>query len=123
MLMVAAVLRRRFIGEDLVEGHIVMIDSIAGWTTNDQVVWISQIADQRSHGDVYNIVSKTPAIGPSARNESAILERILNIALQHVAAEDAQARETGVVRITRATASQTGTVRGKIDLDQIRDVN
>ena len=106
MLVVAAVLRCRFVREDFVESHVVAIDAIACWTTNDQVIRIAQIADQSSHGDVYNVISKAPTVGPSAGNEPAILERILNVALQHVAAEDAQARESSVVRIAWATAGK-----------------
>src|SRR5215213_7894850 len=89
VLMVAAVLRRRFVWEDFIEAHIVTINTVACWTTYDQVIRITKIADQRSHSDIYNIVTKAAPIGPSARNEPAILEWILNVALQHIPAEDA----------------------------------
>src|SRR5262245_28190879 len=106
MLVVATILRCRFVRKDFVERHIVAIDSIACWTTNDQVVRIAQVADQSSHGDVYNVIAKASTIGPSTRNESAVLEWILNVALQHVAGEDAQARESIVVGVIWTTSGE-----------------
>src|SRR6185369_2418854 len=123
MLVVAAVLGCRFVGEDFIEGHVVAIDAVACWTTDDQVIGIAKIADQGSHGDVDNIVSKATTVGPSAGNESAILKRILNVALQYVAAEYAQSRITRIVRITWTTTGQTHLSCREIDLDQIRNVN
>ena len=123
MLVVAAVLRCRLIRKDFVESHVIAIDTITRWTTNDQIVRIAQVTNQSSYGNVDNVISKASTVGPTTRNESAVLERILDVALQHVAAEDAQARETGVVRITWATARQTRLRRGEIDLDQIRNEN
>jgi hypothetical protein len=99
MLVVATVLGCRFVGEDFIEGHVVAIDAVARWTTNDQVVGIAKIADQGSHRNVYNIVSKATAIGPSAGNESTILERILNVALQDVAAKNTQPGKAWVIGI------------------------
>src|SRR6185369_894503 len=90
MLVVAAVLRCGLIRTEFIESPVVMIDPVTCWTTNDQVIRIAQVADQRSHCDVDNIISKAPAIGPSTRNKPTILERVLNVALEHVAAEDAQ---------------------------------
>ena len=88
--MVAAVLWRRFIRKDFVESHIVLIDSITRWTTNDQVVWIPQIADQSSDSDIDYVISKAPAVGPTAWNEPTVVEGILNVTLQDISAEDAE---------------------------------
>src|SRR6185369_5587648 len=123
MLMVAAVLGCRFVREDFIESHVVAIDAIAGWTTNDQVIRIAKVADQSSHSDIDNIVSEATTVGPPARNEPTILEWILDAALQHITAEDAESRIPCIIRITRSTAGQTGLRGGEINLDQIRDVN
>src|SRR5262249_51229981 len=106
--------------------HVVTIYTVTCRTTNDQVVRIPQVANQCSHGDVYNIIPKPPAIRPSARNEPAVLERILNAALQHVTAEDAQTRVSGIVWvgwISRSTSGKANFVRRQVDLDQIGNVN
>src|SRR5690349_17668910 len=117
MLVVATVLRCRFIRKYFVESHVVAIDSITCWTTNDQVVRIAQVTNQRSHSDVHHVVAKAPAIGPSTRNEPAILEWILNVALEHVAAEDAQPRVSIVVGVIWTTSGKAHFARRQVDLD------
>src|SRR5215510_12262350 len=126
MLMVATVLRCRLVRKDFVESHVVAIDAIACRSANDQVIWIAQVADQRGDGDVDDIVAEAPAVRPSAWNEPAIFERILNVALQHVAAEDAQTRIASVVRVRRITgapAGETSFACRQVDLDQIRNID
>src|SRR6185369_2426069 len=126
MLMVATVLRSGFVGKDLTEGHVVPIDTIARRSTNDQVGRIAKIADQGRHSDVQDVVSKAPAIGPTARNEPAVFEWILNAALQHVPAKDTEPRIVGVVGIGWVAGTTTGEARFRrrqIDLDQIRNVD
>src|SRR5688572_5031482 len=126
MFVVAAVLRRRFVRKHFVESHVVLIDAVTCRTANDQIIRIAQVADQSSHGYVYNVIAKATAIGPTARNEPAVLKRILNVALQHVAAEDAQTRESGVVRvgwIIRTTTRKPRFVRRQVNLNDIGNVN
>ena len=60
---------------------------------------IAQVANEGGDRDVDNVVAEAASIGPAAGNQSAIAERILDLALEHIAAEDAQAREARVVRI------------------------
>src|SRR5689334_3511736 len=120
--MVAAILRCRLVRKDLVETHVVAIDAIARRTANDQIVWIAQVTDQRRHSDVDNVVAEAPPVGPTARNEPTILERILNVALEHIAAEDAQTRKPGVVGIVgiaRAASGKAHLGGRQIDLDEI----
>src|SRR6185369_4315844 len=106
MLVIATVLRCRLVRKDFVESHVVTIDSITCGTTDDQVVRIAQVTDQSSHRNVDNVISKASTVGPAAGNEPAVLERILNVALEHVAAEDAQTRVPIVVRIIWTTSGE-----------------
>src|SRR5215471_13099021 len=97
MGVIAAVLRRGFIGEDLIVGHVIEIQIVACWTANDR--WVhAKIADQSSHRDVHHIVAKTATIRPAAGNNSIAKAR-LNLADQSVIAKDAQAGEARVVRV------------------------
>ena len=80
MGVIAAVLRRRFVREDFVVGHVVEIHIVARWTANDW--WVhAKIADQRSHRDVHYIVAKTATIRPAPVN-NAIAKARLNLADQ-----------------------------------------
>src|SRR5206468_5197122 len=89
MGVIAAVLRRGFVREDLVVGHVVEVQIVACWTANDW--WVhAKIADQSSHRDVHYIVAKTAAIRPPARNNTIAKAR-LDLAYQSVTAKDAQA--------------------------------
>ena len=124
MRVVAAVLRRGFVREDLVVGHVVEIQIVSCWTANDR--WIdAKIADQSSDRDVHYIVAKTATIRPATWN-NAIAKARLNLADQSVAAKDAEAREAGVIRIgtlLRPIAGQTAPICGQIDLNQVRNEN
>src|SRR5262245_6367804 len=108
MLVVATVLRCRFVWKHFVESHVVAIDAITCRATNDQIVWIAQVADQCRDGDIDNVITKATAIGPTTRNEPAVLERILDVALQHIAAEDAETIKPVVVRIGWISSTASG---------------
>src|SRR5262245_65417574 len=109
MRVIAPVEWSRRIGEHLVVGDVVLVDVVASRSPND---WgaDAEIADERGHRDVHDIVSKATAIRPAARNGSAAESR-LDLARQHVPAEDAQTREPSVVWIVRVTSSPAGQTR------------
>src|SRR4030095_1392319 len=67
MSVVPAVLWRRFVGEHFVERHVVPVDVVAGRPANDRRT-DAQIADERRDGDVDDVVTKPPAVRPSAWN-------------------------------------------------------
>src|SRR5262245_24700321 len=98
MRMVASVLGSGFVREHLVERHVVLAHAVhaVGHANNERA---AQVAEQRAYGDIDDIVAEAPAIGPAARNEAAIAKGVLDFALEHVASEDAQTGEAGVVRI------------------------
>jgi hypothetical protein len=68
--MVTPVLRCRLVRKDFAESHVVAIDAVTCRSTNDQIVGIAQIADQRSDSDVNDVISEAPAVGPTTRNET-----------------------------------------------------
>ena len=88
MGVIAPVLRRGFVREDLVIGHVVEVQIVPCWTANDRRVH-AKIADQSSDRDVHYIVAKTAAIRPAPGND-AIAKAGLNLADQSVATEEAQ---------------------------------
>src|SRR6476660_1345206 len=120
MGVVAAVLRSRFVREDLVVGHIVEIQIVACWTANDW--WVhAKIADERSHRDVHYIVAKTATIRPTPGN-NAIAKARLNLADQSVVAENAQPRKSRVIRVGTLLSPIAGQATGicrQINFDQI----
>src|SRR5262249_33691629 len=89
--VVATVLWRGFVREDLVVGHIVKVHTVANRAANNRRV-DAKIADQSSRCDIHYIVAKTAAVWPAARN-NAVAKARLNLADQSVAAKDAQAGE------------------------------
>src|SRR5690348_1276765 len=108
MRMIAAVLRSGFVREDLVERHVVGIHIVSRRTADHGRVY-AQITDERGDRDVHDVIAETPAVGPAAGN-GAVAETCLDRAGQRVAAENAQAREAGVVRvrgIARTAACET----------------
>src|SRR5438132_1221233 len=122
--MVAAVLWRRFVREDLVVSHVVEVHTVACWTANDRRV-DAKIADQSSHRDVHYIVAKTATVWPAAGN-NAIAKARLDLADQSVAAKDAQAGEARVIRVgtlLSAIACQPARVGGQINFNQIGNKN
>src|SRR5262245_14849968 len=97
MRVIAAVLRRGFIREDLVVGHVVEVQIVACWTANDW--WVhTKIADQSGDRDVDNVIAKTATIRPASGNNS-IAKTWLNLADQSVTAENAQPRKSRVIRV------------------------
>ena len=122
--VIAAVLRRGFVREDLVVGHVVEIQIVSCWTANDWRV-DAKIADQSSDRDVHYIVAKTAAVRPATWN-NAIAKARLNLADQSVASKDAQAREARVIWIgplLSPIAGQAAGICGQINFNQIRNEN
>ena len=87
--MIAAVLGRGFVGEHFVVRHVVRADAIhAIGDTNYQRT--AQVANQSADGNVHNVITEAPAVGPSARNHT-VAESRLDMAHQRVAPKDTQA--------------------------------
>src|SRR6185369_8487637 len=105
--VMASVLRCGFVREDLVEGHVVLVHAIHAIGDADHQR-AAQITEQRTDRDVHNVVTKAATVGPAAWNQAAVAERILNLALEHVAAKDAKTRVTGVVWIGRMIGTPSG---------------
>src|SRR5262249_46113960 len=122
MRVITAVLRRGFVREDLVVGHIVEVQIVACWTANDW--WVhAKIADQSSHRNVHYVVTKTATIGPAPGN-NAIAKAGLYLADQSVTTENTQAGKSRIVRIgtlLRPIAGQAAGICGQINFDQIRN--
>src|SRR5215831_3834159 len=118
MRVIAAVLRRGFIREDLVVGHVVEVQIVACWTANDW--WVhTKVADQSGDRDVDNVIAKTATIRPTPGNNS-IAKAWLNLADQSVTAENAQPRKSGIIRVgplLSAIAGQAAGICGQIDFD------
>ena len=66
MGVIAAVLRRRFVREHLVEGHVVAINVVAGgsdhWRTD------AEIADERADRDIDDVVAESTSVRPAPRD-------------------------------------------------------
>ena len=91
MMMIASVLRCRFVWEDLVVSHIVRIHAISAINNCDPETRAGpQITDQRRYRYIHDVIAETAAVRPATRNETAITEWILNAALEHVISENAQ---------------------------------
>src|SRR5262245_15551180 len=124
MAMVATVLRSGFIGEYLVEPHVVLVHAITRGPANNQIRRVAQVGDERCNRDIRHVITEPAAIGPAARNEAAVFEGILNLALQDIAAEYAETGEARVVwicGITRTIPGKAGARRGKVHFDEIRN--
>src|SRR5437870_8602577 len=122
--MVSTVLRSGFIREDLIESHVVPVDSVARRPADNQVRWIPQIADEDSDRNVGHVIPKSATIGPTARNETTVFEGILNLALQDIAAKHTQSGEAcvvGVCRIARTVSSKARARSREIHFDEIRN--
>ena len=87
--MCAAVLWRGFVGKHFVVRHIVRADAIhaIGDTYYQRA---AQVAKQRADGDIHNIITEAPAVGPSTRNHT-VAESGLNMAHQRIAPKNTQA--------------------------------
>ena len=97
--MVPAVLRRAFVGEHLVVADVVGAHAIDPVRHAYEQRKRAQVADEGGDRDVDNVVAEAASIGPAAGDRSAIAERILDLALEHIVAENAQTREASVVRV------------------------
>ena len=75
MRVVASVLRRSLIREGLVVTDVVFVEIVTRGSAND---WgrHAQIADERGYGDVKDIVTKAPPIGPATGDNSADVKRM-----------------------------------------------
>jgi hypothetical protein len=126
MRVVAAVLRGAFVGEGFVVSDVVGAHAVDAVRHVDLDGVCPQVANDGSHRDVHNVVAEPASIGPASRDQSAIGERILHLALEHIAAEDAQAREARVIRIRRVPGAAAGETHARcreIHFDQIGDIN
>ena len=124
MRVIAPIERRRCVRKDLVVGDVVVVDVVARGTADD---WRAhaEVADQRRHRNIDHVVAEAAPVRPAAGHHASA-ESGLDLAGQHVSAEDAQTREPRVIGIDRircATAGETRRVRGQIHLDQIGDEN
>ena len=86
--MVTAIMRSARIREYFVVTGVVGADAInaIGHSDDERA---AQVADEGGDGDVNHVVAEAAAIRPAAGNRTAVAERILDGALQHVATEDA----------------------------------
>ena len=91
MRVLAPVLRSGFVRKHLVERHVVSVDVVACRPPDDRRTR-TQVADERRHGDVDHVVTKPPPVRPASRNHAAAEAR-LDLADQHIAAEDVMSRE------------------------------
>ena len=106
MRVVAPVVRRAGVGEHLVVAGIVAahaVDTVRD--ANDQRA--AQIADQRGHANVHDVIAETSAVGPAAR-DCAVAKAGLELADEGVEAKDAQAGEAGVIGIGAMRGSAAG---------------
>src|SRR3989442_9327337 len=89
MRVIAPVLRGGLVREDLVEGHVVRIDTVTRYNRNDG--WVhSQVTDQCGDSDIHDIITEAAAVWPAAGHNSAA-KASLDRTGEHVAAKDAQA--------------------------------
>lgn len=83
---VAAVKRRRRIGESDIIGDVVVLHAID--------IGPREVRTERTTGaegddrNIDDIIAETPAVGPAARNETAISKRVLKLAFENVPAEN-----------------------------------
>src|SRR5262249_44663125 len=85
--VIAGVLRCRFVWKDLVEAHIIAGDPVIvalEWVVDYQLVGVAQIAQQGNDRNINHVIAKPATVGPSTWNEAAVLERILNAALEDI---------------------------------------
>src|ERR1700752_4090760 len=100
MTVLPTILRRAFVREGLVVADVVLAHAIDA-VGHANLQRAAQVADERSDGNVHDIVTEATAVGPPAGNQSAVAKRVLNLALQNVASENAQPGKAGVVGIGR----------------------
>src|SRR5580765_6418382 len=103
--VIAPIEWRRCVRKDLVVGDVVAVDVIARGAADDWRAY-PKIADECRHRNVDHVVAKAAPVRPAA-GDSATAEPLLDLAGQHVPAENAQTREPrviGVERVRCATA-------------------
>ena len=95
--MDAAVLRRALIRERFVETDIVRAYAVDAVGHANKQRKRAQIANDGTDRDIDNIIAEPPPVRPASRDKSSVLERILDLALEHIrrCAENAQTGEAG----------------------------
>src|SRR5579859_6530104 len=120
MAVVAAIVRSALVGEHAVVGHVVRDYAISRRERIDDGRGDLQIAQQSINGDVDGIISEPTTVGPTAGNESAVAEWVLNIAFQNVAAENTQSGEARGA-IVSARRRYSCPWRRSINLEKVGD--
>ncbi|CAA9216757.1 MAG: hypothetical protein AVDCRST_MAG42-263, partial [uncultured Chthoniobacterales bacterium] len=85
---------------------------------------IAQISEDGGDRDIEHVVTKAPAVRPSARDGTVVEEAGLHFACQHVVAEDSEPAESLVVAVpleVLSAAGQSCLVCRKIDFDHVGD--
>ena len=128
MRVVAPVLRRAFVGEGLVETDVVGAHAVDAVRHANNQRKHAQIANDGSDRDIHNVIAETSPVRPASGYQSAVLERILDLALKQIGggAEDAQSREAGIIRIRGmrwAAPCKAHALRREVDLDQVGDID
>src|SRR5438309_11735965 len=96
MLVIAPVLRRGLVREDLVISHVVPVHVIARLPYDGRAG--AQITQERTHCDIDYVIAEAPAIRPAAR-DGAAAKAGLDRAGESVSAKDTQARKPRVIGI------------------------
>src|SRR5215471_15392322 len=84
--MVAAVLRGGLVRKDFIKSHVIVVNPVAEGAS-DRWRAGSQIARNGGYRYIENVISESPAVWPSAR-DNAVTKAALNLANQHIAAEN-----------------------------------
>jgi len=85
VIVIAAVLRRGFVREDLIETHIVAIHVVAEWPSKYRRAG-AEIAGDCGHRDIENVIAESPSVRPAA-GDHAVAEALLDLANENIAAK------------------------------------
>src|SRR5207249_770509 len=102
--------------------HVVVRDTVPWREGVDHGRNDFEVAEDRVHRDVHHVVAEATAIRPATGNESTVAKRVLDGAVQHITAKDAQPREL-VRGIIAAGRCQVCARCGQVYLDQVGDVD
>ena len=97
MSVISSVVRRAGARKHLVIDRIVAIHIVTGGSVDDERI-VAEIADHRSHGNVDDIVTESPAIGPPTGDGAGgkTGESRLNLAGEKESQDDLHGQFTGV---------------------------
>ena len=126
MRVVATVLRSAFVRERLVETDVVAVNAIDTVRAANKWRRRPQVTNEGSYRDVHNVVAEAAPVGPTAGDQSAVVNGSWIWLWKRIATEDAQPRETGIIwirRVPRPAAGETHARSRQVDLDQIGDVD